>query len=82
MKKILALVTLIVGCSAAPNDPPPPARFKEGNYVHIILNNRMGIILSVHYDNIYSVRYSNDLGELKDETLEEYELKPLSPLEE
>ena len=77
MKKILALVTLIVGCSAAPNDPPPPARFKEGDHVHIIVNNRMGIVLRVFYDNEYFVRYATDLGELKGETLEEYELKPL-----
>ncbi len=83
MKKILAILFLIFcifGCfGCAEVDSDPRSRFKEGDKVSIVVNDRMGTIIRVHYwlaGPWYRLRYADNWGELHIDTLAEYELEP------
>lgn len=73
MKRFFPLLLLFVlGCV----DPSPrPVKFGLGQKVKIAVNEKKAIVTLVLYDGRYQIGYSDDFGELRRMTVEEFELE-------
>ena len=75
----ISLVCLLFGCNHHPQNSQLP-KFYPGDQVKILINNKPAIILDSYgtpgyTSHHYAIRYSNDFGELKYETVKETELQ-------
>lgn len=70
----LLLLLCVLGCSAP--EPPTPHKYSVGQKVTIKVNGKPAIVKNRFMGNEYGIAYSNDLGELKYDHVDEYELEP------